>query len=50
MCDYTNHMFPYLIQESLDEFSSLQYWRPALPDVEDEIDALFATENYENMK
>ncbi|XP_066973996.1 phosphatidate phosphatase LPIN3 isoform X15 [Macrobrachium rosenbergii] len=45
LCDIANHMFPSIPhQETLGEFSSLQYWRPPLPDVSIEIEAALAQE------
>lgn len=45
LCDIANHMFPSVPhQETLGEFSSLQYWRPPLPDVSIEIEAALGLE------
>ncbi|XP_076034413.1 phosphatidate phosphatase LPIN isoform X4 [Oratosquilla oratoria] len=45
LSDIAHHMFPSLpYQETLGEFSSLQYWRPPMPDVSLEIEALLASE------
>ncbi|XP_069165204.1 phosphatidate phosphatase LPIN3 isoform X2 [Procambarus clarkii] len=45
LSDISNHMFPPVAhQETLGEYSSLQYWRPPMPDVSDEIAAVLAQE------
>ncbi|XP_042215026.1 phosphatidate phosphatase LPIN3-like isoform X2 [Homarus americanus] len=45
LSDISNHMFPPVAhQETLGEYSSLQYWRPRMPDVSDEIEAVLAQE------
>ncbi|XP_071527206.1 uncharacterized protein Lpin isoform X1 [Panulirus ornatus] len=45
LSDISNHMFPPVAhQETLGEYSSLQYWRPPMPDVSDEIEAVLAQE------
>ncbi|KAK7022848.1 Lipin-3 [Halocaridina rubra] len=45
LCDIAHHMFPSIPhQETLGEYSSLQYWRPPLPDVSLEIEAALSLE------
>lgn len=45
LSDISNHMFPPVaLQETLGEYSSLQYWRPPMPDVTLEIEALLSLE------
>ncbi|KAG0718150.1 Phosphatidate phosphatase LPIN2 [Chionoecetes opilio] len=45
LSDITNHMFPPVAhQETLGEYSSLQYWKPPMPDVTQEIEALLSEE------
>ncbi|KAK8397853.1 hypothetical protein O3P69_004570 [Scylla paramamosain] len=45
LSDISNHMFPPVAhQETLGEYSSLQYWRPPMPDVSLEIEAILSEE------
>lgn len=45
LSDISNHMFPPVAhQETLGEYSSLQYWRAPLPDVSMEIEAVISEE------
>ncbi|ROT61674.1 Lipin-3 [Penaeus vannamei] len=45
LSDISNHMFPPVAhQETLGEYSSLQYWRAPLPDVSTEIEAVLSEE------
>lgn len=45
LSDISNHMFPPVAhQETLEEYSSLQYWRPPMPDVTLEIEAIISLE------